>query len=51
MRGPGAEAMKGIILTGGVGVRLYTLTMITSKHLLSMYDKPMICYSLRFTAK
>src|SRR5208283_2425194 len=42
----GSAVMKGVILAGGTGSRLYPLTRITNKHLLPIYDRPMIAWAI-----
>lgn len=46
MAGARSKKVKGVILAGGLGTRLHPLTKITNKHLLPVYDKPMILYPL-----
>ena len=47
IRSPGGRAVvKGVILAGGTGSRLYPLTRITNKHLLPIYDRPMIAWAI-----
>src|SRR2546421_12542211 len=41
-----SHAMKGVILAGGKGTRLHPLTRITNKHLLPLYDRPMVTYAI-----
>ena len=42
-----APTLKGVILAGGLGTRLSPLTKITNKHLLPVYDRPMIYYQIQ----
>src|ERR671931_1249756 len=44
-------SLKGVILAGGTGSRLYPLTRITNKHLLPIYDRPMISYAIEALVK
>jgi glucose-1-phosphate thymidylyltransferase len=43
--------MKGVVLAGGLGTRLYPLTKITNKHLLPVYDRPMVTYPIQCLVK
>jgi glucose-1-phosphate thymidylyltransferase len=43
--------MKGVVLAGGLGTRLYPLTHVTNKHLLPIYDRPMVFYPIEFLVK
>jgi glucose-1-phosphate thymidylyltransferase len=43
--------MKGVILAGGTGTRLHPLTLITNKHLLPIYDRPMVTYAIESLVK
>ena len=45
------RTLKGVILAGGTGSRLHPLTQITNKHLLPIYDRPMITYAIEALVK
>lgn len=49
--GYNASGLKGVILAGGTGSRMYPLTRITNKHLLPIYDRPMICCAIEALVK
>src|SRR2546423_5139001 len=44
-------SLKGVILAGGTGSRLHPLTLITNKHLLPIYDRPMVTYAIEALLK
>src|SRR5438874_10209245 len=44
-------SLKGVILAGGTGSRLHPLTLITNKHLLPIYDRPMVTYAIEALVK
>jgi glucose-1-phosphate thymidylyltransferase len=46
-----AKGIKGVILAGGLGTRLHPLTRITNKHLLPIYDRPMVTYAIEALVK
>jgi glucose-1-phosphate thymidylyltransferase len=48
---PSVAAMRGVVLAGGLGTRLHPLTRITNKHLLPIYDRPMISYAIEALVK